>query len=214
MPLPRPTNVYIDGFNFYYGSVKGTAFKWLDLGELCKLLLPAEQHTINRIRYFTAPIHPRPSDPEQPQRQQTYLRALNTIPNLTIHKGIFHTNQKRLPVVNRLPNQPRTVEVWVNEEKGSDVNLATYLLIDDMHNEYEAAVIISNDSDFVLPIEYIREQRHRLIGILNPHVYNPSRELRRLAHFYKPIRSGVLAASQFPSILYDSQGAIHKPHLW
>ena len=25
------TRVYIDGYNLYYGCLKGTAFKWLDL---------------------------------------------------------------------------------------------------------------------------------------------------------------------------------------
>jgi len=36
---PVGTNVYIDGFNLYNGSVKNTQFKWLDLGALCATLL-------------------------------------------------------------------------------------------------------------------------------------------------------------------------------
>lgn len=63
-------NVYVDGFNLYYGAVRETPYKWLDLGELCRLLLP--QNQINRIRYFTALVESRPYDPQQPQRQQTY----------------------------------------------------------------------------------------------------------------------------------------------
>ena len=73
------TNVYIDGFNLYYGSLKGTPYKWLDLAELSSVLLP--QDTISRIRYFTAQVNARPHDPQQPVRQQTYLRALPTIPD-------------------------------------------------------------------------------------------------------------------------------------
>jgi len=34
------TNVYVDGFNLYYGCLKGTPYKWLDLGALCQALLP------------------------------------------------------------------------------------------------------------------------------------------------------------------------------
>ncbi|HVH69249.1 MAG TPA: hypothetical protein VM716_15380 [Gemmatimonadales bacterium] len=34
------TYVYVDGFNLYYGAVKGTPFKWLDIRQLCQLLLP------------------------------------------------------------------------------------------------------------------------------------------------------------------------------
>ena len=71
------TIVYIDGFNFYYGAVKGTPHKWLDLEALCRRLLPNDQ--IVKIRYFTARISARPEDPQQAIRQETYLRALNSL---------------------------------------------------------------------------------------------------------------------------------------
>jgi hypothetical protein len=72
------TNVYVDAFNLYYGCLKGTPYRWLDLGALCRRLLPKDR--INRIRYFTATVSARPDNPDAPQRQQVYLRALETIP--------------------------------------------------------------------------------------------------------------------------------------
>ena len=40
----RPqTIVYIDGFNFYHGAVKGTQYKWLDFTALCQRMLPRDQ---------------------------------------------------------------------------------------------------------------------------------------------------------------------------
>ena len=77
------TNVYIDGFNLYYGAMKGTSNKWLDLEALCHRLLPSDE--IKRIRYFTAKVSARPGDPQQPQRQQTYLRALESLPTVSVH---------------------------------------------------------------------------------------------------------------------------------
>jgi hypothetical protein len=68
------TNVYVDGFNLYYGCLKGTPYKWLDLDALCRRLLP--KHELGRIRYFTAIIAARPHDPSGPARQRAYLRAL------------------------------------------------------------------------------------------------------------------------------------------
>ena len=47
-------NVYIDGFNLYYGALKGTPYKWLDLARLCQALLPSD--TIQEIKYFTARV--------------------------------------------------------------------------------------------------------------------------------------------------------------
>ena len=87
------TNVYIDGFNLYYRAIKGTQYRWLDLGKLSRLLLP--RHEIKRIRYFTARVTNRPSDPTQAQRQQMYLRSLAIIPNLTLHDGHFIEKKKR-----------------------------------------------------------------------------------------------------------------------
>ena len=54
-------NVYIDGFNLYYGALRGTPYKWLDLARLCQALLPSD--TIQEIKYFTARVSARPSKP-------------------------------------------------------------------------------------------------------------------------------------------------------
>lgn len=99
------------------------------------------------------------------------------------------------------------------EKPGQNVNLATYLLADGFRNDYEAAVIISNDSDLLEPIRLVRDELRRVVGILNPQA-RPSRALLPHVTFIKQIRPGVLAASQFPRILTDAQGSFHKPHRW
>lgn len=206
------TNVYVDGFNLYYGSVKGTPYKWLDLAKLCSLLLPT--HSINRLRYFTALVNARADDPQQPQRQQTYIRALLTIPNLSVHYGHFLSNVTRLPLARPDPNGPRTVEVLRTDEKGSDVNLATYLLVDGFDKDYDMAVVVSNDSDLALPVRVVRERLGLPVGVLNPYPASRSVELYKVASFYKPIRKGPLSASQFPPQLRDARGTISKPASW
>jgi len=203
------TNLYIDAFNLYYRCLKGTRFKWLDLGKMCSLLLP--QHEVRRIRYFTARVEARPDDPQQPQRQQTYLRALATVPNLSIHYGSFLTKPKRLPLAHPKPGEPRTVEVLRTEEKGSDVNLATHLLVDGFKRDYDVAVVISNDSDLKGPIEAVRSELGQTVGVVIPG--NLPRSALP-ADFYKRIRSGILAASQFPGTLRDQHGTIRKPKGW
>ena len=57
------TNVYIDGFNFYYGCLKGTPHRWLDLAAFCQASFPPPRNQINRIRYFTAHVNARPNHP-------------------------------------------------------------------------------------------------------------------------------------------------------
>lgn len=202
------TNVYVDGFNLYYRCLKGTPFKWLDLAGVCRILLPG--HDIKRIRYFTAVVESR-EDPQQQQRQQTYLRALQTIPNLTIHYGQFRTHAVRLPLAWPLPGDPRTVEVLKTEEKGSDVNLATLMLLDACRGDCGVAVVVSNDSDLKGPIAAVRSELGRSVGVVVP-----AGVLRSVlpADFHKPLRRWVLAASQFPAVMRDGSGEFAKPLGW
>lgn len=205
------TNVYVDGFNLYYGCLKNTPYRWLDLAQLCRLMLPND--AIHRIRYFTARVSARPNDPDQPVRQQTYLRALETIPNLTITYGSFLTHTVLMPVANPSPGQSAYVSVIRTTEKGSDVNLATYLLFDVFSDDCDIAVIVSNDSDLREPVRIVTQHSGKPVGILNPHRH-PSKELTQFATFVKQIRRGVLAASQFSPELADARGTFHKPPSW
>ena len=49
------TSVYVDGFNLYYGAVKDTPFKWLNLVDLARQLVPGG-HVVGRLKYFTARV--------------------------------------------------------------------------------------------------------------------------------------------------------------
>jgi uncharacterized LabA/DUF88 family protein len=205
------TNVYIDGFNFYFGAVKGTPYKWLNPAEMCRLLLPG--HQINRIKYFTARVVARPHNPQQPARQAVYFRALQTIPNLSIIYGTFLSHVVEMPRADSQTSPPPLVRVIKTEEKGSDVNLATHLLKDGYSGDFDCAVIVSNDSDLVEPVKVVRYDLGKVVGVLYPHM-RASWELRQHATFIKQIRKGVLAASQFPPVLRDAQGTFHKPATW
>ena len=80
-PTDMNAIVYVDGFNLYYGALKNTPYKWLNLSVLCNNLLP--KFDILNIKYYTARVKSRLTDPGQHVRQQTYLRALQTVPNQT-----------------------------------------------------------------------------------------------------------------------------------
>jgi uncharacterized LabA/DUF88 family protein len=205
------TNVYIDGFNLYFGSVKGTPYKWLDLEALCQRLLPKDD--VRRIRYFTAKVSARYGDPRQPERQQFYLRALETLPTVSVHYGHFLTHSVSMPLANASAAGPRTVRVLKTEEKGSDVNLASHLLLDAFRNDCDVAVVMSNDSDLRVPVRIAEEQLGVTVGIINPHpVGRRSRVLR--GTFFKQLRPSILAQCQLPETVTDTNGVIRKPAAW
>ena len=94
----------LTGFNLYYGAAKHTSFKWVDLAALCSAVLPGVQ--INRIRYFTALVSAMPGDPNTRQRQETYIRALETTPNLSVHYGHYLASTVPARLAHPTPNGP------------------------------------------------------------------------------------------------------------
>ena len=199
-----PTCVYVDGFNLYYGALRGQPYRWLDLCQFSRRLLKP-YNSIRRIRYFTARVNPSKRDPRVSERQQLYLRALETIPDLSIHYGMF------------LGNPPK--------EKGSDVNLASYLLMDAFDEAYRVALVISNDSDLAHPIEMVRERFGVRVGVVAP-VLNrhpngdqrrPSHRLREASDFLVEVhrkKRRLLRDSQFPHEIAVGGRRIGKPPTW
>ena len=208
-----PTYVYIDGFNLYYRALKNTPYKWVDLGALYRLLLP--QNDILSIKYFTARVNDRPYDPDQSQRQDKYLRALQSCSNVEVIYGHFLSSSSRMPLANPSASGPSIVEVLKTEEKGSDVNIATHILWDAVQNKYQVAALISNDSDLVCPLQIIRSELRKTVAILNPAKSHQSTVLRANADFWKDIRLTHLQQCQLPNPLKLLNGQVlHKPLSW
>lgn len=206
------TIVYVDAFNLYYGALKGTPYKWLDLQALCKIMLRPE-NVIVGFKYFTARVQPLPNNPQQPTRQQLYLRALKTIPNLQIVYGHYLSHVVWMPLAKPGPGDKPFVQVIKTEEKGSDVNMATHMLVDAADNLYDCAVLISGDSDLKTPVQFVQRKYHKGVGVLNPQK-KPCKALQTTARFYKHIREAALQQSQFPLMMSDGVGTFHKPPAW
>ncbi len=208
---PHRTIVYIDGFNFYYGQLKGTHGKWLDVEALFRRSL-GPQNLLVRIKYFTARVQPTPSNPQVNIRQDTYLRALQAhCPTVEVYFG--HFLRHRVSMENANP-PPSRVSVWKNEEKGSDVNLALQLLNDAWLDRFDCAVVVSNDSDLAEALRLVKQQHKKLIGLVTPGAprRKTSQQLKRFADFVKPVRRWALEESPLPNPIPGTH--LHKPSLW
>ncbi len=208
------TYIYIDGFNLYYGSLKGTSYKWLDINALFRNILKPE-NDIQKIKYFIARISARPDNPNAPQKQDVYLRALEAhIPGLEVTEG--HFIQK--PVSMRLvkpEGAKQYARVLKTEEKGSDVNLAVQLVNDAWHDRYDCAVVCSNDGDLAEALRIVKRERHKSVVLVvpgDPKKRRPSVELKRWANATLRITPKILSNSQLPNPIPGS--TIHKPPTW
>lgn len=192
---------------------------------LCQNIL-SDKNQITEIKFFTAKISATKDDPQKSTRQQFYMRALNTIDKLKIILGHFNTHhvkmrlvtpieiESTIPFINRVEKKTiEMVEVIKYEEKGSDVNIASEILIDGFNDKYEALVLISNDSDLEAPIKYVKQVLKKKIIILNPHK-NHTIQLKRYSSYITHIQPAHLQQSLFPDQLQDSKGIFRKPSEW
>ena len=212
--------VYVDGFNVHYGALRGGPYKWLDFEALARILLDPADDMI-RIRYFSARSKPTEGDPHVAQRQATYFRALESNPKVRVHLGSFLKRQvRRRPVDPIIAQQYKWIMVHDTEEKGSDVNLATYLLLDAMDALYDIALVISNDSDLVEPIRVVQDRFPVKVGVVYPVLNDkrkPSSRLRAVAAFGREINKrhqGWLRRAQLPDRIQTPSGVIRKPASW
>jgi hypothetical protein len=166
--------VYVDGFNLYYGAKglcsPGIGWKWLDIRSLAQHLLAGRRDDrwrsarLSNVVFCTARVSGR-DDATSPRDQDMYLKALVNSGSVDrIEFGNYIESVIRRPVATRGPyGKPmlavprRFVEVADREEKASDVNVATLLLVDMLQGRIDGAVVISNDSDLRLPLRIARD---------------------------------------------------------
>jgi len=223
-----PLNIwaYIDGFNLYNGALKGTPYKWLDLQAFSQNLRPTDQ--VSTVKFFTAKVNARPNDPDQPLRQMLYWRALRTIGSIEIIEGHFLTKKTYLPEVTSLDHitalqragtntvgmMPTMAHVYRSEEKGTDVNLAIHLVHDAHLNRFDAAIVVSNDSDLAGAIRIVRREVVKRVFVFHPSTAHPSFLLKQVATRFNPVRTSHLSSSQLPPTITDAHGTFSKPPTW
>ena len=199
---------YIDGFNLYFGMrEKGWGrYLWLDVHALVNNLLKPRQRLV-RTKYFTSRVSGTRSDPGKPQRQNTYLDALGTLPDLDIFYGHY------------LPKNVQCFScgaTWVShEEKMTDVNIAVALLLDAYDNAFDTAILMTGDSDLRAPVFEMRARFPKKRLIMG---FPPAREsvvLRKVANAALIIGRKKLADSQFPERVTKADGyVLSRPPSW
>jgi uncharacterized LabA/DUF88 family protein len=216
------TIVYIDGYNLYYGLLRGTKFKWLDVVKLFDKHVLDKNAELIEVRYYTAPVLGRMSDdPRSTQRQRQYLQALKIInPNrLKIIEGQIVASKPYQRLVEPIPQAPELVVVQVFNftEKKTDVNLASDLIAGAWKALYEQAIICSNDSDLEAALASVKKDHpHIRIGIVAPIALNAHRhisgDLKRHADWKKTLTLTQVSKSQLPLKIPGSK--IQKPETW
>jgi uncharacterized LabA/DUF88 family protein len=196
---------------------------------------------VSKVVYCTARIKGGGAAVHQQQQrdQDTYLRALvaaNAVDH--IEYGHYVSRVATAPLANRdAHHRPVLVEAaWPvmvrdsaerdvagatfmvsvarREEKGTDVNLATHLMLDALRGSIEGALVFSNDSDLALPVEKARNLIP--VGVINPTAGRAAGALKIAAghpagqHWGRRLTLQDLVGAQLPSQI----GKLRKPVGW
>jgi hypothetical protein len=185
-------NLYYAGRKLCGRGLPG--WRWLDIRSLSAALV-AEQSslwpgaTIERVVYCTARINHN-ANPSGATDQDIYLKALRHAQSVdhielgnyiakVVKRPLATEDTRRRPIIAHpawpimiqnqgtvVPDATFMASVAVWEEKGSDVNVASHLLVDVLDGVIDAAVLFSNDSDLRWPVQ---EARRRVpVGLINP----------------------------------------------
>jgi len=196
---------YIDGFNLYFGlKEKGwKRYYWLNLVILSKKLLKPGQ-ALQRVKYFTSRVS---LPPDKASRQNEFIEALETLPELMIYYGKYQTNDVRCSKCGHVMLKP--------SEKMTDVNIAVEMLADAFLDSFDVAILISADSDLTGTIKHIKKMFPQKQVIL---AFPPSRfsyELQKTADATFIIGRKKLAESVFPDQVNKKDGHVLKrPLRW
>lgn len=196
---------YIDGYNLYYGlRDKGwRRFYWLNLRTLALNLLKPWQ-TLVATKYFTTQVS---NPPDKVRRQTTYLEALETLPDFYITYGHYLTD------IITCRNCGHTYTTY--HEKMTDVNIALELLTDAFNDRFDAALLISADSDLVGPVQKVKQlfPQKRVIVFFPPNRHSVA--LKNAADVCLHLYQAVLAKSLFPDRVIKPDGFIlQRPSSW
>ncbi|MFB8188684.1 NYN domain-containing protein [Microbacterium sp. NPDC055988] len=218
-------------------------WRWLDLRALSHAILAGPGFswpgaTIERVVYCTARIKGA-GDQSGQRDQDVYLRALKahgavdvlemgTYVSRVATAPLAVADRRQRPVLTH-PGWPLMVRdsqgadspqatfmasVARREEKGSDVNVASHLLLDVLEQRVDAAIVISNDSDLKFPI--VQARMRVPVGTVNPTVGYLAGALAGNAadgvgrHWWHQLRSAQIEASQLPA----NVGKITRPPGW
>ncbi|MCL2489655.1 MAG: NYN domain-containing protein [Propionibacteriaceae bacterium] len=234
-------NLYYGGRGLCGRSTPG--WRWLDLRSLALDVIASRSlwgsPASLTVTYCTA----RRSGADNPQgqhEQDVYLRALQQSGSVDVFSYGNYVNRVATsplavlgphgrPVLTHadwplmvqdatgadVPDARYMASVARREEKGSDVNVASHLLIDVLTGVVDAAVVVSNDSDLAYPVAFARQRVH--VGLINPTKGVRSGKLQGLPqegagnHWWYRLTPADFAHNQFPPTV---TGKTCRPQGW
>lgn len=207
--------MYVDGYNFYYAVKKRLGDKQLYLGwcDFRKVALEIidGRGTLSRVKYFTSPVENLGAEGgergSERDRQNVWLRALSTVPQLEVVEGFYTGNHSEDPSRRHKHRS----------EKETDVNIAIALVLDAAKRVYDRAILVGGDYDQLPTVRAVTEEFMRPVEVWLP----PGQQKGRWAEFdhnslvsVQSLSTNVLERCRLPDTIHHATGLIEAPSIW
>jgi uncharacterized LabA/DUF88 family protein len=212
--VPRRTTVFVDGLNFHYGVARRFGQRWVDPVALCRRVLDPKRHDIRQVRYYTSLFVAGGPGGGDPSAQNAYHHALSQDDRFVLRLGKFRYRRETVRLASEQGAEPNFALAVGMREKQSDVNLAAELVHLAHLRAFEAAVVVSNDSDLTTALEIVRDELGLAVGVINPQPAKQVHELLAAASFSRTIRRADVMAAILPEVVQSSIGPVLRPRGW
>jgi len=224
------TIVYVDGYNLFYGRLRGTQYKWLDIvglfSEIVRIQDPSS--SLVQLKYFTSPAKAKFAShgQESTASQERYHRALKQTygDQVEIISGFHTVEPGTAPKYQEPVVRLDTIDIWKFEEKQTDVNIALHMYRDAVKNRCEQLVLVTNDSDLEPALQFLTDEEIGFkIGLIIPRPKPtaevtprpPNKKLSNLADWTRQhILDEECEKFQLPDRIPTPKKPIDKPEYW
>jgi uncharacterized LabA/DUF88 family protein len=134
--------VFVDGSNLYHGLKETLGHARVDFQRFCSQLCGSSRRLVH-VHYYNVPLR-QADDPARYARQQKFFAQLRKIPHSTIHLGRLVDRERQ----ESCPECSANYAVEYQTEKGVDVQIASHMLTFAFDNQYDTAILVSEDGDF------------------------------------------------------------------
>ena len=131
--------IFIDGSNMYHSLKNYFRRTDLDIGRFSNRLL--DKRRLVRVYYYNAKVGLK-EEPERYKDQQKFFDGIAAVPYTELRLG-------RL-VYNNWPGSPPY-------EKGVDIQLATDMITHSFKNNYDVAILVAGDTDYVGALQAVKD---------------------------------------------------------
>ena len=153
--------VFIDGNNLFH-RMWDFYREQIDIPLLAETLSGAFRE-LKQIRYYYSPFV-REVNSHLASVQQAYVHGFEKDSRVHIGRGKYIKSQMLLKkeVKERLKNDIRPGDLAGYVEKGVDVHIAVEMIGLGLKKEYDTAILISTDSDFVPVVSYLQSEKIKI----------------------------------------------------